>query len=110
SQVLEKLSEDALQTPLLLSMLAQAYAGLGEHDRAAQGLEQAAALAPDDAALATRLALARARGGHIDTALAELGAIFSRSEEQQVAGMPLAVLHMNRNDYPRAAAVARVLL
>jgi putative PEP-CTERM system TPR-repeat lipoprotein len=109
ADLLEEIVKGGAETPELLAMLARAYTGNGEHHRATVMLERAAALRPGDPTLATRLALSRANRGETKTALVDLAEIFAKDEYQKVAGMPLAIMYLNREAYAEAADVARRL-
>ncbi|MCC6202442.1 MAG: PEP-CTERM system TPR-repeat protein PrsT [Gammaproteobacteria bacterium] len=110
AKLIEEVIDLAGESPELLVILARAYTGAEEHPRATAALERAATLRPNDPRLATDLAISRAKRGQMDTALGDLARIFSHDEYQKIAGLPLAIMQMNRGDYAAAADVAGKLL
>lgn len=108
-QLLEEFIDTNGESPQVLSLLASAYSGAGNHQRAATTLERAAAQAPNSATLAARLALAQASRGQVETALASLSDIFSDAATMQFAGLPLAAMYLNRGELAQALEVARQL-
>lgn len=94
----------------LLILLAQAYSGDGQHARATAALERATLLRPGDPMVETKLALSRARKGRVDDAMAELASVFQKGGPGNLAGLPLAILHMQRSEYAPAAEIASQLL
>ncbi len=108
-KLLEPIVREQTVSPQLLTLLAQAYSGAERHNKATAILERAAAMRPNDAAIATKLAVARANRGQMDTALADLANVFENSNYEPVAGLRLATLHLNRGEVEQARAVAEVL-
>jgi tetratricopeptide (TPR) repeat protein len=89
--ILEEQGESADQ----LALLTRADSGEGRHQRAAEALERATMLRPGDPALATSLAMSKATRGQSEAALAR---VFDAEETGETAGMPLAILQLNRQD------------
>ncbi|MBT8447294.1 MAG: tetratricopeptide repeat protein, partial [Gammaproteobacteria bacterium] len=108
-KLLEPIVREQQVSPQLLALLAQAYTGAERHNKATAVLERAAAMRPNDASIATKLAVARANRGQMETALADLANVFEQSNYEPLAGLRLATLHLNRGEIEQAQAVARRL-
>ncbi len=90
-------------------LLAQAYTEAGRQDEAVQSLERAAALAPDNAGMRTRLAAARMGAGKTDAAIADLEASLAMAPAQPAIGAgPVLRRAVDRRPRSRPAALGRV--
>lgn len=109
-KILNATLEEVGDTPELLTMLGRAYSADGQHQRATAVLERAATLRPDDPQVQTSLAMSRAMKGQTDAAMAALSNVFEKTNQAGVAGLPLAILRLNRGDYAGGEAVAADLV
>lgn len=91
----------------LLSLLGSAYMQKGRHRIATDLLEKAATLSRGAPDIRTQLALSRLGSGDDALAMEDLASILNQDTTQAKAAIVLAVLHLERGEFEKAAKVAQ---
>lgn len=93
----------------ILSMLAEAYQGSGDSDRAIALLERVTSIVNEDPQLETQLALSRIQAGYKEQGVRELKNVFGKGENRAFAGFPLAITLLHSGAFDEAISVASKL-
>jgi len=96
--------------PEALSLLASAYMGMKQYQRATKLFEQAVHILPNAANSAIGLGMSHLGAGHIDEGIAQLQDVFSKNPGQAGAGLMLAATYQRRGEPAKAVEVARKII
>lgn len=108
--VLEPALEFAANDPRLLTLLGTAYTRAKRHLKATEVLSKAMRLAPNEPTASFQYALNNLATGEDMAAMEGLASVFDSSEEANKAGLILAVLHFQRQEFAAARDVANKIL
>lgn len=107
--VLGSLLAGEARDPEVLTAAGEAHQQMGNHDKAAEYLEKAAALVPGDPGLRARLGLWRMRSGDLPGAVRELESAARLGVLPEQAEIWRVMTHLMRKEYDQALAQADAL-
>lgn len=93
----------------LLSLLAEAHSGAGNHQKALYTYEKALTVTKDNPQLTTQWAISKLNAGFLEEGLVELEKLFQNENSQRYSAIPFATALLNSDHFDQAVKVAEQL-